>query len=111
MADGLDNSADDANDWVAIGFASDKLTADYIIETLRSYDIPSAVNSKSGYLGDIGMTNVSSLFDSGTGAYEILVVADRVDEALEIARMIAGESWEPLIDDDGDNMNENGNDI
>ncbi|MBN4076143.1 hypothetical protein JYT16_00335 [Gemmatimonas aurantiaca] len=93
------NSQDSQSEWVAIGFASDKITADYIIVSLRSYDIPSALNSKSGFLGDIGMTGVSSLFSSGVGAYEILVVAEKVNEALEIARMVAGENWSPIVDD------------
>lgn len=102
-SDPLDNTpSGDSEDteWVVIGFASDKLTADYIIESLRSYNIPSTLNSKSGYLGDIGMTNVSSLFGAGPGAYEVLVVADRVEEAMGIAEMVAGENWEPIVDGD-----------
>lgn len=81
-------------DWIVLGRANDRLTADYIVETLRSYDIPAALNSRAGFLGDAGLTGLSSIFGNTVAAYEILTSAKKREEALDIASMAAGDNWE-----------------
>lgn len=92
------DSGDDSGDheeWIVLGQAPDRMTADFIIETLRSYDIPAVVDSKSGFLGDTGLTALSSVFSSPTGAYAVMVPVSKAEEALGIAEMVGGERWEP----------------
>ncbi len=85
----------DHKEWIVLGQAPDRMTANFIVETLRSYDIPAVVDSKSGFLGDTGLTALSSVFSSPTGAYAIMVPVTKTEEALDIAGMVGGERWEP----------------
>lgn len=89
------NESGDHEEWIVLGQAPDRMTADFIIETLRSYDIPAVVDSKSGFLGDTGLTALSSVFSSPTGAYAVMVPVSKAEEALGIAEMVGGERWEP----------------
>ncbi len=81
--------------WAILGQAPDRMTADFIVETLRTYDIPAVVDSRSGFLGDTGLTALSSVFSNPTGAYSVMVPVEKTEEALEIAKMVGGEHWEP----------------
>ncbi len=92
-SDSSDDIPKDAT-WVVIGFVSDRVTADFVIESLRSYEIPAVLNSKSGFFGTIGMTSLEMPFSGGSGAYEILTVTEKVEEASDIAGMVAGDKWE-----------------
>ena len=91
-----DDSPDESGSWIVIGYVPDKITADFVMDSLKSYDIPAALNSKSGFFGAIGMTSVESPFFGAGGAYEILTLDDHVEEASDIATMIAGDKWEPV---------------
>ena len=76
-----DTDEEDLEDWVTIGYATDKVTADYIIDSLQAYDIPATIINKSGFLGDIGIPLAASPFGGGTGAYEIMTPAESIEEA------------------------------
>ncbi|MFQ5606530.1 MAG: hypothetical protein ACE5GA_01180 [Candidatus Zixiibacteriota bacterium] len=103
MEQNTPNPWDDAYDgadigdgsWITLGRALDRVTAGFVIETLQSYEIPAMMDSKSGYLGDVGLTAISSVFENPTGAYEIRVPAECAEEALGIAEMVGGGQWEP----------------
>lgn len=81
--------------WTILGQAPDRMMANFIVETLRTYDIPAVVDSKSGFLGDTGLTALSSVFSNPTGAYAVMVPSAKAEEALPIAEMVGGEKWEP----------------
>ena len=83
--------------WIVVGNVADRVTADFVIESLRSYEIPAVLNSKSGFFGTIGMTSLESPFSGSSGAYEILTVSEKVKEACDIASMVAGDKWEPAV--------------
>jgi hypothetical protein len=93
-SDSYDENVGDAT-WVVIGFVSDRVMADFVINSLRSYEIPAVLNSKSGFFGTVGMTSVELPFSGGTGAYEILTIAEKAEEACDIAGMVGGDKWEP----------------
>ncbi len=84
-------------EWIVIGYVGDKLTADFVMESLESYEIPAVLNSKSGFLGAIGLSSIESPFSGNVAAYEILTIAEKVEEACDIAGMVAGDKWEPAV--------------
>lgn len=81
--------------WTVIGSASDKLMADHILDALRSDGFKAVLRNRSGYFGDMGLT-LTSVFGSAEGAYEILTPVDQAEDALKIAEMIGGVSWESM---------------
>ena len=79
--------------WVIIGWAQDKITANFVVETLKSYDMTAVLESKSGFLGDVGLA-LNPAFEDIGGAYEIWVQYDNAEEAQGLAEMVAGDKWE-----------------
>ena len=85
-------SAAQADDWVTLGFISDKISADYAKEVLDSYEIPAVVFSKSGFFGQAGLM-FQGFYKSGAQAFEISVPAEYVEEATGILEMVLGDKW------------------
>jgi len=79
--------------WIIIGRVRNRTTADYAVETLKSYDIPAVVVSESGYFGDVGL-NLPSATGKHMGLFQIHITADKYDEAVDVLDMILGENWE-----------------
>ncbi len=79
--------------WIIIGWAADRTTANFVVETLKSYDITAVVESKSGFLGDVGLT-LSAGFEDSHGAYEIWTPEEGAEEAIGLAEMVGGDKWE-----------------
>ena len=79
--------------WVLLGTIEDKISADFAQETLRSYDIPVVVISRSGFYGNIGLP-LPEFFASHPGTFEISVRADDVEEAVDLLDMTLGDRWQ-----------------
>ncbi len=79
--------------WVLIGFADDKLSADFAKETLSTYEIPVVVVSKSGFFGNVGLT-LTEFYSGKSGQFEISVPSSHVEEAIELLTMTLGTKWQ-----------------
>jgi hypothetical protein len=88
----LDESVDDDN-WVRLGYIENKISADFAKETLKSYDIPAVVFSRSGFFGNAGLP-LPTFFTSKPMMYEISVPAVCAQEAVDILNMTLGEQWQ-----------------
>ena len=82
-----------ATEWVVLGVIEDKVSADYARETLKSYEIPSVVISKSGFFGEIGLT-LNPFYSTHSPLFEISVLSIHVEEAAAILDMAIGEKWQ-----------------
>jgi len=80
-------------DWVMIAKISNKTSADYAHETLKSYDIPSVIFSESGFFGEVGL-NLPSVTGKGYGKFQVHVPVQFREEAEGVLDMILGEEWE-----------------
>lgn len=89
---GHEFSGDEKNKWVFIGMIDDKISADYGKESLKSYDIPAVIFSKSGFFGDAGLP-LNPFYSMSQGQYEVSVPTECVEEATDILTMVLGESW------------------
>ena len=83
----------EASQWVLLGTIEDKISADFAQETLRSYEIPVVVFSRSGFYGNIGLP-LHNVFASHLGTFEISVRADDVEEAVDLLDMTLGDRWQ-----------------
>jgi hypothetical protein len=79
--------------WVRLGTIEDKMSADFAVEVLKSYEISAVVISKSGYFGQVGLT-LNPLYSKGSGQFEISVPVSEVEEAIEVLNMALGNSWQ-----------------
>ncbi len=78
-----------------IGTIDNKLAADFARETLKSYDIPAVIISRSGFFGDVGLT-LNPFHNSGTVAsFEVRVPTSHIEEAVSVVKMIGGDGWHP----------------
>ena len=90
---GVDLDRADRSEWVLLGEIDNKLAADFARETLKSYEIPAVILSRSGFFGDVGLT-LTPFHNAGqSGAYEVSVPADFVEDASGILDMAVGEAW------------------
>lgn len=90
---GIDLERPDVNEWVVLGEIDNKLAADFARETLKSYEIPAVILSRSGFFGDVGLT-LNPFYSAGqSGAFEVSVPAEFVEEAADILDMTVGEAW------------------
>ena len=80
------------SDWVIAGIVRDKVSADFVRETLVSYDIPAVVFSKSGFLGNAGLP-MDSVYGGTTGGYEVSVPEEHLEETIEILNTVLGNTW------------------
>ena len=87
----MEESRGDEN-WVRLGYIHDKISADFAKETLKSYDIPAVVFSKSGFFGNAGLP-LTNIFDSKPMAFEISVPEVCAQEAVDILNMTLGGQW------------------
>ena len=71
----------------------DKLSADFAEETLKSYEIPAVVISRSGFFGTVGLP-LNPLYSTKSPAFEIRVPEAHVNEAAGILDMALGEKWQ-----------------
>jgi hypothetical protein len=83
----------DVEEWVILGMIEDKLSADFAEETLKSYEIPSVVISRSGFFGDVGLP-LNPIYSTKAPSYEIRVPAMHAEEAVGILDMTLGEKWQ-----------------
>lgn len=90
---GTDLELADPNEWVLLGEIDNKLAADFARETLKSYKIPAIVLSRSGFFGDVGLT-LTPFHNAGlSGAFEVSVPVEFVEDASGILDMAVGEAW------------------
>jgi len=87
----LEDSTEDDN-WIRLGYIRDRISADFAKETLKSYDIPAVVFSKSGFFGNAGLL-LPTFFASKPMLFEISVPEICVQEAIDILNMTLGEQW------------------
>ena len=78
--------------WVRLGYIEDKISADFAKETLKSYDIPAVVFSKSGFFGNVGLP-LPTFFSSKPMLFEISVPEVCAEEAVDLLNMTLGEQW------------------
>ena len=83
--------AETSEGWMIVGRVNDRISADFVLETLKSCNIPAVVISRSGFLGTAGLPLVP-FHSNGGGQFEISVPAERFEEAEEIFRMTVGSS-------------------
>ena len=86
----------DENDWVLLGTIEDKFSADYARETLKSYEIPAVIISKSGFFGDVGLT-LTPFYKQDVGTFEVKVPKEYIEEASGVLDMILGDKWQKEI--------------
>ena len=79
--------------WVVIGTIADKISADFARETLKTYEIPAVIVSKSGYFGTVGLT-LTHFYSGGQALFEVSVPPSHLEEADELLRMTIGEKWQ-----------------
>ncbi len=79
--------------WVVLGMIEDKISADYAKETLKTYDIPAVIFSKSGFFGEIGLP-LATFYKPGIGLFEVSVPEESIEEAIDILNMILGDKWQ-----------------
>jgi hypothetical protein len=89
---GSEAAGEDAADWVLLGYIADNVSADYARETLKAYEVPAVVISKSGFFGKVGLI-LPSFYGSGAQLFEVMVPADYVEEAVGLMDMILGDKW------------------
>jgi hypothetical protein len=90
---GIDLDRSDPNEWVVLGEIDNKLAADFARETLKSYEIPAVILSRSGFFGDVGLT-LTPFYNAGlSGAFEVSVPVEFVEEATDILDMTVGDAW------------------
>lgn len=80
--------------WSVIGSIDDKISADFAIEALRTYDIPAVAISRSGFFGNAGLP-LNPFYASRGAGFEISVPDSFHPEAMEILKMIAGDRYHP----------------
>ncbi|MFQ5498176.1 MAG: hypothetical protein ACE5FH_00750 [Candidatus Zixiibacteriota bacterium] len=80
--------------WVKIGTVNNHMSAEYARETLKEYDVPIVVISKSGFFGNVGLP-LSSFWKSEVGLFEVYTPAVYQTEAGELLEMVLGNSWKP----------------
>ncbi len=83
----------DKSQWVILGTIEDKFSADFAKETLTSYNIPVVIFSKSGFFGNVGLT-LNPFYKASTATFEISVLKDDIEEAVEVLNMILNEKWQ-----------------
>ena len=79
--------------WVLLGYISDSISADYAREVLKSYEIPAVVISKSGFLGQAGLT-LPGFYKAGSQLFEVSAPEDCVEEATGVLDMVLGDKWQ-----------------
>ena len=79
--------------WVRLGTIEDKMSADFAVEVLKSYEISAVVISKSGYFGQVGLT-LNPLYSKGSGQFEISVPVADIEEAVDVLNMALGDRWQ-----------------
>ena len=84
--------AEDKSQWVVLGTIDEKYWADYAKETLATYEIPSIIFSKSGFFGNIGI-QFTPFFKQASSSFEISIMKDDVEEAVEILNTILNDKW------------------
>ena len=82
------------NTWVVVGCINDKISADFALETLRSFEIPAILISRAGFFGNAGLP-LHPFYDPKAAMFEISVPFDRCEEAIEILDMTVKGSWYP----------------
>jgi hypothetical protein len=79
--------------WVMLGIIQDKLSADFAKETLKSYEIPAIIISRSGFFGNVGLP-LNPFYSTRSPLFEISVLSVHVKEASGILDMTLGDKWE-----------------
>ncbi|MFH2037040.1 MAG: hypothetical protein ABIJ45_11600 [Candidatus Zixiibacteriota bacterium] len=90
----LNNPSEDV-EWVPIAKIYNKISADFVKETLDSQGIPNTVISESGFFGQAGL-NLPSLSGKGLGKFRLHVPKNFVDDTLEVLDMTIGDDWEKI---------------
>lgn len=85
-------SKNNKSEWILIGSIHDSISSDYAKETLKSYNIPAVIFSKSGMFGTAGLPLIN-FHNSSNGLFDVSVPEEYVQEATDILDMILGESW------------------
>lgn len=89
---GFELTGDKESTWVLIGSIEDKISADYAEETLKSYDIPVVIFSKSGFFGSAGL-HLNPLYSHSSALFDVSVPQECEEDAIEIITMILGDKW------------------
>ena len=93
---GYEIDGNSEGEWVLLGSIEDKLSADYARETLKSYEIPAVIISRSGFFGDVGLV-MNPFYKKEYGNFEVKVPKEYIEEATDILNMILGEKWQREI--------------
>jgi hypothetical protein len=91
---GLDLSGDEAGatEWVCLGSVADKVSADFVRETLATYEIPAVLFSRDGFFGTLGLT-LNPFYGTKKSGFEISVPKEFAEDAVEVINMILGDNW------------------
>ncbi len=85
----------DFKNWIPLARFDSQITAEMIIDVLRSKGLPAVILSGAGYFGLTGQMGLGS-FRSIGGAYTVMVSKDFADEAAGEASAILGDEWETV---------------
>jgi hypothetical protein len=94
VSEARDDSANSRN-WIPLARFDSQITAEMIIDVLRSKGLPAVLLSGAGYFGLTGQMGLGS-FRSIGGAYTVMVSKDSADEAAGEASAILGDEWETV---------------
>jgi len=89
---GFEKNEDSETKWIFLGLIEDKMSADFAKETLKQYNIPVVIFSKSGFFGDAGLP-LNPFYSYSSGQYEVSVPDDFVEEANDILSITLGDKW------------------
>ncbi|MBN2226320.1 MAG: hypothetical protein JW763_03050 [candidate division Zixibacteria bacterium] len=87
-----DAPADDKGEWILVAKVNDATSANFVKETLQSYNIPVVLFSESGFFGQAGL-NLPQAYGKQLGQFQIHVPADFREETEDILTMILGDNW------------------
>jgi len=90
---GIDLESEESHRWMVLGEIDNKLAADFARETLKSYNIPAVILSKSGFFGTVGLTLTPFHNATQSGAFEVSVPEPFAEEAAELLTMAVGDAW------------------
>ncbi len=83
--------SDNQEGWMIVGSVNDRISADFVLETMKSCNIPAVVISRSGFFGTAGLP-LTPFHSVGSGEFEISVPAEYKEEAEEIFNMTVGST-------------------
>ncbi|MFH1701669.1 MAG: hypothetical protein ABIE07_13910 [Candidatus Zixiibacteriota bacterium] len=86
--------------WVVVAEAPDRMTAEFAVNGLKSYDIPAVLDTKPGVFGSAGLP-LRSLYSGKVEMFKIMVPGEYEAEASELVKIFLDSKQETSEEDEG----------